>query len=420
MNIYTIFRISHWREKTLYPIALLLALLVSACGTETLPGRGQLVSQTELGTIPQALVSQMMQGYAPSGLRGLTATYDVKAYKVVYKTPDADGNLVEASGLVTAPVKHTRTPSPVISLQHGTIFLDVPPSSLKGAAQSAPEVSYSDIAIMFASQGYVVAAADFVGYGDTNDLLHPFIHADTLASTTVDMLRATAAVATRNQIRLNGQLFLSGYSEGGFATLAAQRSLERDFPNVFPITASAAGAGPYDMTTTAMAIVASDLLPVPAYIGYVVKAYDSVYHLDRISAYFQEPYVDAINNSFDGSLTREQINARLTYVTADLLDPVFRSEYLGGGEQDLKNAMADNNLHDWVPLAPTRLFHGPDDVSVPYFNTPIAVATMQAKGAKNVAGVNCDLGGLPTTHSNCFFPYFSYANALFGSMATDL
>lgn len=407
-------------QRPLRVLFLFIVLLVSACGTETSPQRGQLISQTELATIPQSVISNMMTGYTGYGLVGLTANYDVTAHKIVYKTPDADGNLVEASGLVVTPVKEKGLASPVISLQHGTIFLNVPPSSLKSAAQSAPEVSYSDIAIMFASQGYIVAAADFVGYGDTNDELHPFIHADTLASTTVDMLRATSSMANRNQLRLNGQLFLSGYSEGGYATLAAQRSLERDFPVTFPITASAPAAGPYDVSTTAMAIVASSSLPVPAYVGYVVKAYDTVYGLNRIADYFQAPYVDAINNSFDGSLTREQINALLTNVTADLFNPMFRSEYLGGGEPELKLAMADNDIYNWAPLTITRLFHGPDDVSVPYFNTPVALAAMQANGAADVDKVDCDLGGLPTTHSNCFFAYFSYSNGLFGTMVTDL
>jgi len=408
-------------SKQLYSMLLVFVLLLlSGCGEGLDHKRGQLVSQTELAPIPASTVSAIMNGYSSSGLLGLSALYDVVAHKIVYKTPNANGELIEASGLVVAPVKGPGSKSPVISLQHGTLFLDKAPSNLQGAAGSAPEVSYADIALMFASQGYIVAAADFIGYGDTVDTLHPFVHANTLASTTIDMLRATKKMAATNALDLNGQLFLSGYSEGGYATLAAQRSLELDFPEEFPITASAPAAGPYDMTTTALAIASSSSLPVPAYVGFVMKSLDSAYGLNQIDYFFQPAYVDAVNTSFDGTNSRSEIDALLTTVTADLFNASFLSSFLSGSETAFNAALSDNDIYDWTPTTMTRLFHGPDDVTVPYINTVITVAAMQLNGASDVASQDCYVGGYPTTHSNCFFAYFSYANALFDPLATDL
>ena len=154
-------------KQLVHMLLVFVLLLLSACGEGLDNQRGKLVSQTELATIPASTASAIMNGYSSSGLLGLTAQYDVVAHKIVYKTPDINGDLIEASGLVVAPVKDHGSKSPVISLQHGTMFLDKAPSSMKGAADSAPEVSYADIAVMFASQGYIVAAADFIGYGDT-------------------------------------------------------------------------------------------------------------------------------------------------------------------------------------------------------------------------------------------------------------
>ncbi len=407
-------------KQLVHMLLVFVLLLLSACGEGLNSQRGKLVSQTELATIPASTASAIMNGYSASGLLGLTAQYDVVAHKIVYKTPDINGDLIEASGLVVAPVKDHGSKSPVISLQHGTMFLDKAPSSMNGAAGSAPEVSYADIAVMFASQGYIVAAADFIGYGDTVGTLHPFVHADTLASTTVDMLRATTSMAARNALVLNGQLFLSGYSEGGYATLAAQRSLELDFPVALPITASAPAAGPYDMSITALAIASSTALPVPAYVGFVMKSFDTAYSLNQIDYFFQAPYVEAVNTSFDGTKSRDEINAQLTTVTADLFSPSFLGSFLSGTETGFNLALADNDIYDWAPSTKTRFFHGPQDVTVPYINTVITVAAMQNNGATDVAGVDCNLGGYPTTHSNCFFAYFSYANSLFGPLATDL
>lgn len=420
MNTHYPYHEVRFSKQLYHMLFVFVLLLLSACGEGLDNQRGKLVSQTELATIPVSTASAIMNGYSSSGLLGLTAQYDVVAHKIVYKTPDINGDLIEASGLVVAPVKDRGSKSPVISLQHGTLFLDKAPSSLNGAAGSAPEVSYADIAIMFASQGYIVAAADFIGYGDTVGTLHPFVHADTLASATVDMLRATKKMAARNALVLNGQLFLSGYSEGGYATLAAQRSLELDFPVSLPITASAPASGPYDMNTTALAIASSSSLPVPAYVGFVMKSYDTVYGLNQIDDFFQPTYVDAINTSFDGTKSRSEIDALLTNVTMDLFNSSFLTSFLSGSEAAFNSALADNNIYDWAPATKTRFFHGPDDVTVPYINTVITLAAMQNNGAPDVASVECNLGGYPTTHSNCFFAYFSYANSLFGPLATDL
>lgn len=397
---------------------LFFFLLLSACGggsgsdNVTAAKRGDLVNQTQISNVAVSDAGTMMTSYNSSGLQGLTALYDVVTHKITYKTTDANGTLIELSGLVVTPVKPPGSKSPVISLQHGTIFLNVAPSSVNGV--------YADLAVMFASQGYVVAVPDYIGYGDTVGTTHPFVHADTLASTTIDMIRATKSMAARNTLDLNGQIFLSGYSEGGFATLAAQRSIELDYPAEFAITASSPGAGSYDMTQTARGIASSTTLAVPAYVVFVLKSYDTVYSLNQLSYVFQSPYDEVVNTSFDGTNSGNTINAQLTNVTADLFNSVFLSSFLAGTETNFNTALADNDIYDWTPTTKTRFFHGPDDITVPYINMTTAITTMQANSAADVASVDCALGGAATTHNNCFLAYFSYTNLLFGPLATDL
>jgi hypothetical protein len=62
------------------------------------------------------------------------------------------------------------------------------------------------------------------------------------------MLRAARSFCASNNIGLNGQLFLAGYSQGGHTEMALHRELERYHTNEFAVTASAAMAGPYDMS----------------------------------------------------------------------------------------------------------------------------------------------------------------------------
>lgn len=78
----------------------------------------------------------------------------------------------------------------------------------------------------------------------------------------------------------NNQLFLAGYSEGGYATLATQKTIEENYQNELTVTASAFGAGAYDMLGTAKELLDSNnpaALTYPAYVAFVLKAYDTIY-----------------------------------------------------------------------------------------------------------------------------------------------
>jgi hypothetical protein len=70
----------------------------------------------------------------------------------------------------------------------------------------------------------------------------------------VDFLTAhrQQSLAQPNQVADNGQLFLTGYSEGGYVTMAAHRALQAS-GIAAPGNSCAcrgAGAGPYDVQTT--------------------------------------------------------------------------------------------------------------------------------------------------------------------------
>jgi predicted peptidase len=41
---------------------------------------------------------------------------------------------------------------------------------------------------------------------------------------------------------------ITGYSEGGFATMALQKKMEEQFPNEFNLVTSSCGAGAYNKT----------------------------------------------------------------------------------------------------------------------------------------------------------------------------
>ena len=100
----------------------------------------------------------------------------------------------------------------------------------------------------------------------------------------------------------------------------------------------------------------------------------------------------------------------MTNVTADLFTATFLSNYFSSGETEIKTRLQENNVYDWAPQAPVRLFHGQDDITVPYANATTAQTTMSSKGASDVMVIDCTTAPstLPTTHTNCALPYLNY------------
>lgn len=403
-----------------------LLLVQAACGSDEppapppepapVPQRGDLVSVTsstsiDVGDVNLALAALALLGVDTSGLSG---TYGVSLNTLVYKTVTPDGRLIDASGVVAYPIKSGGAPSPMLSYQHPTIFTDGDAPSLSAGTDNVAKV--------LAGAGFIVVMPDYIGYAASTNEVHTYVQAQGLAAAVVDMVRAARTLLDNNGIATNGQLFLTGYSEGGYATLAAQKEMEQNLAAEFPVTASMPAAGPYDMSATAQYMVGLVTNGNPQYMGFVFNAYDHWHDWNRLGTIFSSDYVNVIATYYDGTHSSGTVQTALTTSMADLFTPAFRSGFLGSGETIVKAGFAANDIYDWAPQAPTRLFHGADDDIVPYANATTAYAAMQAAGAPDVSLVNCTTpwSTIPRNHQNCVPDYLSEVLGWFGSLATDL
>lgn len=338
-------------------------------------------------------------------------SYDVEVVKLSYNTTLEDGLIVQASGIVAIP-KSKVGPSPLLSYQHATVFKD--------SAVPSNSPLYDMTPILAASAGFVTVAPDYIGYGASKSLTHPYIQAVPSANSVIDLIGAAKSYLQQREIELNDQLFLAGYSEGGYATLAAHQRIERDYAEQLTITASIAGGGPYDIRSTADQIILNETtLDSPAYFGYVVHAYDRLYDLDNLTLRaIASPHHMTIDNYYDGNSPGSTINSILPRNTNELFNAYFQSEYAGiAGELTLKYRLDQNNVYDWKPEAPVQLFHGQNDSYVDYANATTALAAMQANGASSVSLTNCS--AVPSSHVNCGVEFATFATGYLFTVATD-
>ncbi|HOX55920.1 MAG TPA: alpha/beta fold hydrolase [Candidatus Paceibacterota bacterium] len=360
------------------------------------------------------LSSNLLQTYTVSALNSLfsyhgipvTAQNGVSFYKVVYETIDPLGGRTQASGAACLPQGVGRA-LPLLSYQHGTTT-ETNDVASKGLGEAIA-------GLVFASVGYATVLPDYLGLGDSPGF-HPYVHARSEATACVDMLRAGRRFCASNSVPLNGQIFLVGYSQGGHATMALHRELEKYHTNEFAITASAPMAGPYDMSGVEL----NDLLstrcpPNPCYYAFVLTAYQRVYALaSDWSALLAAPYDTTIPPLFNGSTASEVIDGCLP---ACNLSALLSAEALWSLQYDpgspLRQALRDNDLTQWKPVAPMQLYHCGADADVLYANSQVAYSNFVARGAAQVLLIN----PVPSAdHSGCFVPSLSGAKVWFDSL----
>ncbi|MES2746634.1 MAG: hypothetical protein V4655_14470 [Bdellovibrionota bacterium] len=368
-----------------------------------------LLDYTLLRTIDAATLSQNLASI------GIKARNGVSIYKVSYATESLDDTSVNASGIIIIPDTKA-TVYPWVSIQHGTI----------SAKAEAPSVSPFE-GLAEASQGFVAVSADYIGYGDSSALPHPYIIAKGYQKPLVDLLRAARAIANEQDFDL-GPLFLKGYSEGGYATLALQKAIETDYSNEFTIKASAPSAGPYDVELTGILNVEKPVVN-PVNLPFVVLAYnywlaDGQFALNEIFL----PPVATVEDALSGSYTSDQVFDILPSNTTELFQSSFVADFISPkpvlpNSQNLRALLRTQTLLEgWIPQTPTRFYHCIDDNEIPVTVTERTVATFKALGAKSISSaiIPSPATGQPYLHGNCpaiFSPLQWFGEILSGATA---
>ncbi|MBW3544651.1 MAG: lipase family protein [Bacteroidetes bacterium] len=302
--------------------------------------------------------------------------YDVSFYKIIYNTT-YKGNPVEASGLLAIPLNTPAAPA-LLSAQHGTM-------TLKSRAPSNFPATFSKFELG-AAAGLITLVPDYLGFGKAEEVFHPYYDEEHAATAVIDLIKAAKYFLQQEQIAFSEELFLLGYSEGGYVTMAAQKEIETNPAHQLSLTGVVAGAGGYDLSGMLNSIATRPVYNGPALLANLVLAYNTTYDWDRpLTDFFKEPYASEIPALFNGSAGIGEINRQLPNEPAALFNPTFYANLRKPGEGvDLKEALAHNSLLDWVPQSPTRLYHGTADETVFFENSEATFNHFVAAGATSV------------------------------------
>lgn len=431
---------NHFDRLRVLPLVLLLLCGCENSGDEGMPPdpeppapqRGELI-----GEAPTLVAS-----YSPDELLALASSNEVTqllleevltpecridVYHFEYQTVDPAGDITPASAALMVP-NDTASPCqgerPIVLYAHGTTT---------DKAFNIADLEASDntegllMAAVFAADGYIVVAPNYVGYDSSTLGYHPYLNGDQQSKDMIDALtaaRSALPTAGAPDTTDGGQLLVTGYSQGGYVAMATHRALQEMGDTV---TASAPMSGPYALSAFGDAIFQGQVTGrSPVNLTLIITSYQNAYgnlYSSTTDAYEAQyatdiesllpsttPLGELVDQGrlpdtelFSGTPPDPAYAAMTPATTPSNLAPVFatgfgtdhlltndfRLAYLqdadnnpDGGfptlsdglppanpEQPLRQALKTNDQRVWTPTSPMLLCAGNADPTVLYLNT---------------------------------------------------
>jgi len=385
---------------------LVLTLLLASFSTQHLFGNpeSRIVSYELWNQVSKEdLQKRMKDRRIPKAL--LDPKYDVNIYDVKYISHWHDGSEVIVSGLYFVPQGATKA-MPKVVYHHGTTFV-------RGRATEIGKET--NLALGYAVDGYIVLMPDYFGLGH-DEGIHLYQQYKPLAQTTVDFLYAARELDAIFQLKDNQQLFLTGYSLGGYAALGANKLIQEEYAHDFKVTATSANAGAYDMAGAQSRAMFKPYAR-PQFLPYLLIGLNEVYKLvPDVNDLFIAPYDTVVSKYFDGNHSHDGLEQLLPEIPIHMLRDSFVNLYTNDKDFPMHQALIDNTLCYWKPENAVQLCHCKGDEVVFFENALAASKGMKDHGAEDITLRN---PGKKYSHRGCGLFATSYSKFYFDSFRED-
>ncbi|MDR1005031.1 MAG: hypothetical protein LBL97_08555 [Prevotellaceae bacterium] len=392
------------KKYYLFNVLLLLfvtTLVLSGCskdngGEHPQPVRSWYVSAEQKGQLTKEAMQTLanMGGYA--SFASLVDS-DVQLEKITYHTEYPSGTSVLASGMLIMPAK-VNDRQPMVVYMHGTVAANGEPSA------SLFNTETLLCAVMASAFGCVTLLPDYVGYGASADIVHPYIHKESMGQAGLDLIRAYQEYATEEGLPYTNRVMLAGYSEGGYAAVALQKKIQESAATGLHIEKTIAGSGPYDNVNFAKAFLATDATCDAHFISSYLWAFQMYKEAYGYATSYADIFSDADNailqtHHYDMAYFRPDTYG-LSLNPALLFRPSFVSAVSADADTDLLRILNENSLTDFAPQDSLILVYGSADTWVYPLNSIHAYNAMTEKKCK-VALIPIEGGD----HASTMFPY---------------
>ncbi len=389
------------------------AFLVTACGGSSSDSNSSKkpITKSPLIGKPQAVKTfstKQLNKLAKSQSAKVTVKCDVKVEKFTYQTQGSAGEITTATSALMLPTGEGKDCSgkrPVFLYAHGTTVEKSYDLSQVGNAKNPAGGQATELATLYASQGYVVVAPNYAGYDKSTLDYHPYLNKKQQTLDMYDALKSARQIVQNDKnVSLSDKLFIAGYSQGGFVAMATAEYLQNQGKKV---TAVAPSSGPYAMLAFGDVIFSGMVnygatMFAPLLATSYQKQYGNIY--SSPSELYSKKYANtaptampselsvkeltkgankkipalALFQSNTGNPMLEKLPKKFPFFFNDkdyLVNTAFRLKYLADMQKNpdsltkkpqntFRQALQDNDLRTFVPKMPVFLCGGNQDPMV--------------------------------------------------------
>lgn len=311
---------------------------------------------------------------------GVAVTYSpaknaVRLYRVTYASviPERGNKPTVATGLIAIP-DTSDTAFPMVSYQHGTVYgkQEVP-----SFAEQSPETQL--MLAQFAGQGYILIGADYFGLGLSQEQ-EGYMVKGSHQQASYDMLVASRAVLAHLKL-VTTKLFLAGWSQGGFVTMALLEKLESAG---VPVNSAATASAPVDVF-----VALNGFLNFPRKIDaswvntlFILSsfAFENYYGMPGLArSLINDDYYEISRKAYE----KQPVNA------ADIptdLHKLIRADYFNTqffAASAYGKLVAASQAYRWIVQTPVRNYYGESDEAISIGLGQMAMTYQHAIGSGN-------------------------------------
>ena len=392
-------------------IAIAFAVAAASCSSPTItpgpfapslvgpgpgPARGSVVSIKKV----TVFTTRALSGAHTTGTLGFAEQVvtqlggapkcDVALYAILYNTVGIKGEPATASAAFFVPLG-CKGPYTLIGYGQGTNVVKAQKITNPTKVNIEPQLQ----AAIFASHGYAMTATDYLGLGFSNYPFEPYLVVNAEASAVIDSMRAARTAARRLHVRLSGDVFLTGYSQGGQTSLGTEKVIEAQNGSEFNLIANSPSSGPYALTRTLLDGLQHQGQGATVLSTFLLTAYNKTYgniYTDA-SMVFQNPYAKYATDLLPVKTYAEAAKLQGTLLplrVKRLLKPSFMATFAKDASSPARKDVAINDLLDgWTPKAPVYFCGGKRDPQVEFVNSTKAYLYFKSRGA-NVSLLDVD------------------------------
>ena len=333
----------------------------------------------------------------------------------LYPSTDVKGNPITLSavafwlGYFDGGVWNDLRPDNICLMEHYTITSDA----------EAPSNSFA--LEMFITGNTLTIMPDYIGYGITKELPHPYLNHEVCAINSLDALTAGYDLFNdkgKCSMSPDWKLYLAGASQGAGNAIAVHKYLDThlELATKWNFASTNCSSGPYSPVATIDKYLADGKVAYPVVFPLVMKtmfdsypdimegfteemAYSQNYlavkdEIERMiagkehnTAAINQLFIDKVRKTVDAGLADDEI-----YLT-DILSPEMIDKESAICKA-LYQCLEKNDLtKGWVPIHPMKLHYSPLDMVVPHENS---LAMLEAFGESTVT---LEQSSIPADHT---------------------